>query len=108
MRLGLGRAVAAGVLDGEVLLKSLVVCELSCIWIDDFYGVISAIDGSAVVDIGVCKVEKAIMSLAPTTTYIFVPIGYTASLVAQSPGSAKVAECSLPCAPVERVLLLDA
>ena len=73
-----------------------------------YHGAAFIMESSAVVETGVCKVEELVMSLAPTTTYIFVPIGYTASLVAQSPGSVKVAECSLPCAPVERVLLLDA
>ena len=73
-----------------------------------YYGAVSANDSSAVLETEVCKVEELVKRLAPTTTYIFVPIGYTALLLAQSPGSVKVAECSLPCAPVERVLLLDA
>ena len=52
------------------------------------YGAASVIENSAVVETGVRIVEEIIISVVPTTTYIFVPIGYTASLVAQSPGSA--------------------
>lgn len=47
-----------------------------------------------------CSVEDEEFGPALTTTYINVPIGYTAMFVAQSPGSWKLAECSLPCAPV--------
>ena len=108
MGLGLRRAVPAGILDREVLLKSLVLCELTCICMNGVCMEQYLIDNRAAVKTGVCKVEEVIMSLVPTTTYILVPIGYIASLVAQSPGSAKVAECSPACAPVERVLLLDA